>query len=371
MGWNGTTKRMSYPVSMGDIRDAAGYNSLVLKDLVANGAWNKWAKYKFVRQPYIGFKTQLASDHTWKSSADWWKGDDGRCGLSFQTFADLGDPATSSSFLYKLRTGALEWTYNRPRGQSRNPKEWYRMWDLIQYYGDAPKPVEGVPSSIMLTSAGQLVLDPFTNRGDATSLQLSDFTINNVSVEDFYLGFFVYYSSSQYAVKTSGRISDGDLTCTFTNMTAYAGRDVTIVPFLSDRAITQGGALSSGTYLCVDVLPQTVHVNAYSSGLQTAVEAQWRESLHVRVHYNVRLTNNTAAAITVTNIVIALYRSGSQSAMDSATVASQSVPANDLVDLPGTLVLGEAYDPDQDYTVVVTSTGNVASGDCIVDEYRN
>lgn len=364
---------MTYPVSMDDIRDAAGYSSLNLKTLVQNGAWNKWAKFKFVRRPGIGYKSQLDSTtKTWKGSADWWKADDGKCGLTFTTATSLGNASSYGSFLYSLRMGDRAWTYARPRGQGRSPKEWYRMWDLIGYWADAPQPIDSMPDSIMLRSDDRLVVQPVMNRGDAYSLHLTDFAVGGASLEDFYLGVLVYRSMDQFTFKTSDQtIGTEDPVVTFTNMLAYAGRTATIVPFLSSKRIAvQGTDPGAGVYLGADVPPKSVMIKAYTTGLQTEVTAQWRSPLYVRCGYTVRLVNDTAAAITVTGIAIALYRSDTQAALDTDTVASVTVPAGGAEELTGILLEEIAHSTDAAYTVEVTSTGGVATGSCAVDEPR-
>ena len=372
MSWDAQIEIITDPVHVSDIRDVVAYDSLKLGTLIKSGSINKWAKFKPVRQAVVSFASQLDGQKKWKSTSDWWKGTDGQCGLAFTTATSLGNASSYGSFLYSLRMGNMGWTYARPRGQGRSPKEWFRTLDFLQYAPAAPAPIDSMPDSIMLRSDDRLVVQPVMNRGDAYSLHLTDFAVGGTSLEDFYLGILVYRYSDLFTFKTSDQpLGTEDPVVTFTNMLAYAGRTATIVPFLSSKRIaTQGTDPGAGVFLGADVPPKSVMIKAYTTGLQTEVTAQWRSPLYVRCGYTVRFVNDTAAAITVTGISIALYRSDTQAALDTDTVASVTVPAGGVEELTGILLEDIAHSTDAAYTVEVTSTGGTATGSCAVDEPR-
>ena len=353
---------VSSPVTIdGDLNSALAYASKALGTIIANGTVNPWAKYKPINFVY--------TDVTGRTSgSEYWKGTDGRCGFSFSTFGSIGSPSSSSSFAYKLLHSQALWTYDQPSGSGKR----FRLLDIDGYDEFAPAPVTApTVESVMLTSSGGLTIQLGANRGNERSLHLSDFTVNNVSLNNYYVGLLIYYSSSQYSFVAASQVSGGDYSCSFTNMTAYGGRYVTVVPFLSSSPISQGVDPGGLTLLSVNVAPVTMLIKAYSTGIRTQISAQWADALHVRVAYTVRMINDTAADKTVYNISIALYRSGSQSALDTDTVSSVNVLANDTYDETGILIDNTQHQSGETYTVVVTSTDNVVSGTVEVDEYRS
>lgn len=52
--WNNNTKIMTAPVNLDDIAAAGNYAG---ENMVANGFWNKWAIYKWVKAAAIGMVT--------------------------------------------------------------------------------------------------------------------------------------------------------------------------------------------------------------------------------------------------------------------------------------------------------------------------
>ena len=343
-----------------------GYN-------IVNGNINRWAKYKPVRRAnLIDTSAQLNTQRTgWKADANWWKGDDGQCGLAFDTFNSLGNPATSGSFFYRLIHELMSWTYNRPRGRATH-NEWFRTFDFFHYDHNAPAPVDQpAATTIMLNSSNELVLDLPVNQSTDYSLAFSDFSINNQSLSGFYFGLLVYLANNQYTFKADHLVSSGDIATTLTNMSGYAGRTVKVAPFLSSRSISQGIDAGSGVYLSAGVQAFDVLIRPYSTGISATIMPQWADSLHGRVHYVLNLVNVTQASITATNVVLSLYESGRQAAIATKTYNSVTVPTGDTpTELTGYLVPTEPYDSTKTYTVVVTSDNNRISCSAEVDEYR-
>ena len=132
MGWNSSTQILTYPFTklkasgLGDLESALGRTSTSQVDLFANAPVNKWAKYKAVKMTGVSYADQLDANHEWKSSANWWKGYNGQCGLSFTTYTALGTPG--SGFLAQLLAGNLAWGYDRPAGGTYP----LRAFDFIQ-----------------------------------------------------------------------------------------------------------------------------------------------------------------------------------------------------------------------------------------------
>lgn len=121
-----------WPVSVYDISKRTRRASDDLGVLCGdNPMINKFAKYKPVRYAEKNTKPQLNADKTWKDSADWWRGDDGKCGLNVNVYDTE----------YKLTQGfESDWGYLPPRGKSVTPKEHYRQIDFNYYNHSAQMP---------------------------------------------------------------------------------------------------------------------------------------------------------------------------------------------------------------------------------------
>ena len=369
MGWNGSTQILTYPFvklmagGLGDLETALGHASTSQADLFANGVVNKWAKYKAVKMTGLSYASQLDSNHEWMSTADWWKGYNGQCGLTFTTYAALGAP--SSGFLAQLLAGALAWGYDRPAGGTYP----LRAFDFIQYYAAAPKPVTGVYDNLRLYGGGKLTVQlDETRAANDLGIQLSDLVIGNAAVSGWYVGVLIWRSNSQYTFAFStDTIGNGVSSVEFTGLTSYGGQSVKIVPFLASKRANQGVDPGAGVYLSCDVAPQTVTVQAEVVAVVTTIDAQWNDALHGRVRYVVNVINNTASAFTASNMVIEL-NDGSHN-INTRSIGSISIPANSNQEYSGVFIVA-AYDPAKTYKLVVTSSSSYVSGQKVVDEYR-
>ena len=358
-----TVSGTTHGITHDDMRQILGVSYNTLGQIVTNANINKWAKYKPIKRSGLHFTDQLNSDFTWKSNATWWKGTDGQCGLTFTTFNSLytsNNPFGTNSFLRKLKDGDLAWGYERPTGGiSSYPFRWR---DFNYYYHAAPKPVIGVGDTLRLSGNGSLTIQLDENRGDANSIQLSDLTISNSAVSGWYVGVLIYKSDSQYtfAFSTNTIGGSGDLNVEFTNMTSYAG-PVTIVPFLSSVRANQGVNPGAGIFLSCDVAPQTATVMAaVQNDVAIDIDAYWRDSFHVRAHYDVKLTNGLGTSASIASLRIGLFENNVE--IDYTTVSTFTLAANGEYPKSGTLTLNNTtYDPNNTYTVKVTFTANGAS----------
>ena len=121
---------ISYPVGVGEVCNTLGTNHADVGWVCSRGTLiNKWAKYKPVIYPnLINTYDQLNSNKTWKSTATWWRGTDGKCGLN----------ATVYNREYDLTQGfESDWGYNPPTGGLAAP---YRLIDFNYYNHKAQMP---------------------------------------------------------------------------------------------------------------------------------------------------------------------------------------------------------------------------------------
>ena len=365
-------------ISIADVQTAVDSTRNDIGALIRNGLINKWAKYKPVKQAGLDFSSQMNSNFTWKTSADtggpatWWKGYNGQCGLTFDTFQSLGNPGTSSSFLYKLRTGALGWGYEVPTGTiSIYP---YRFFDFLQYYRFAPKPVTGVYDNLRLSSSGNLTVQLDEARAlNGLGIELSDLVIENSPVSGWYVGVLIWYSNSSgeytFAFSENTLGSNGSLDVDFTNMMFFGGKNVTIVPFLASARANQGVDPGGAVYLSCDVEPQTVTIRGAVNPIDTSIDAIWASTFHERVRYAVNIINNTGNQLTISSLRISLYEDNVE--VNYKTETNIVIPLDGNWSDESMLVFNYDYDSTKTYTVRVTSSSPNIDESAEVNEPRN
>lgn len=120
------------PVNTADVSYVTRRGSNDVGTLCGNNPMiNKFAKYKPVRLQNVfdstvinGVQQLNTSTKQWLSTANWWRGDDGKCGLNVNVYDTE----------YKLTQGfESDWGYLPPRGNSVTPKEPYRLIDFNYY----------------------------------------------------------------------------------------------------------------------------------------------------------------------------------------------------------------------------------------------
>lgn len=370
-------------VEIADIQAVLGSNKndigqlILANDSFNNPLVNKWAKYKPVKQSGLGFPNQLNSDFTWKTTADWWKGYNGQCGMTFTTYNSLGtnNMSSSSSFFHELLAGNLSWGYERPTGGINQYP--FRFLDFNYYSHNAPKPVTGVYDNLQVYGGGKLTVQLDESRAqESLGIQLSDLVISNSAVSGWYVGVLIWMSNSQFTFAFSQNTlgGNGGLDVEFTNMTSYGGHTATIVPFLSSVRSNQGVDPGAGIFLSCDVAPQTVNIRAEVTSVTMTIDAQWRWVLPGPVHYDIRIINNSGATVSVSNMVIALYdgdpSDGGVRVEYKPTIATFNISNGDFHDEIGNFV-NQYYDSTKTYYVVVSSSRTEVNGKKEVEASRN
>ena len=134
MANNGTL--ITAPVSMPkDIYDVLHIGGTDLAACCQSSYLNMWSKYKPVAIALIDTTDQFSfTNNKWKSSATWWKGQTGTCGIvPYQ----LNNIANVTSHCDGTENG---WIYNKPLGGANAP---FRLTDFAGYYHAAVPPVSG------------------------------------------------------------------------------------------------------------------------------------------------------------------------------------------------------------------------------------
>lgn len=369
-----TVDGTTYGITHEDMRRTLGVSGNNMGAILQVASVNKWAKYKPIRRSELHFTSQLNSDFTWKSDADWWKNTDGKCGLTFQTYSSLGTQTIATTgFFHDLLTTSpswpLAWGYEKPTGGiSQYP---FRRRDFNYYDHSAPKPVTGVYDNLQLYNNGKLTVRLDEARAaNGLGLQLSDIVLTSPAVSAWYVGILIYKSGSFAYAFSTNTIGNGADSVEFTGMTGFAGQ-VTIVPFLSSVRWNQNAPEQSGTFISCDVAPATVTIQTEQQNMVTmSIDAQWRFSLPGPVKYDVRIINNYGSTISVANMVIALYdgdpNNGGVRVEYKPTIATFNMTNGTVHDETGTFT-NQNYDPTKTYYVVVSSNRSEVNGNAVVE----
>lgn len=153
-------------VSIEDVRTVLGASSRDLGALCGDTNVNKWAKYKPVAKTLLFTTDQLDANKKWLSSATWWKANDNKCGISYQTRTSIANTKTA------IDNKAIIWLRVPPTGGSLQP---FRLTDFNQYRHEALPPTNIMGASSAQLKAGAILkIMIATSFDDGYSVRLSD-----------------------------------------------------------------------------------------------------------------------------------------------------------------------------------------------------
>ena len=341
------------PVLLANVASIVRAGGTDLADIIANGNINKWAKYKPIVRATIDTVTGQwdRTNNTWLASANWWKGGDGHCGLTFSVFSELGTLTNSNAFLYKLYHLQLPWTYTKPSGGSNSP---YRLQDFAKYDSDAVPCVgqlAGAGGTIYVPASGQgtrtLVLNYDSPSAGDTNLTLSDFAHGGTPFTQFYLAVLMVKGNRYIVVSSNTRIGNTGSALIETEVGYDDIGTWQVVPFLSSVIITATGQFQTGTYISAGY-DQLDIIKLASSGsvFQIFASGVWSNTAYTQIGIQVTVKNNNSAAKTFTGgLTVFIYKTDpSATSGDTGTLETQytysttfTVNANSSYTIPATL----------------------------------
>ena len=247
MAWS--SGKLTYPFSKlkadgsGDLQQALHRTDLVeQEDLFAGGVVAMFAKYKAF-QNGNNFTDRYSDSGSARKTALV----NANYGISIPTSNGLGTP--TSGFFYNLLNSGAMWSYSRP---NKNNGHILRPMDFDGYIDYAVNIMAPLTlSSFMLDSNNALTIswpDALLPEGDDCQLYPSEVKVGSTAVTDMYFGLLIYYSNSQYTWAAQNLVGTSK-SVTFSNMSLYAGKTVSVVPFLSTIAIGQGQSPSGAVTL--------------------------------------------------------------------------------------------------------------------------
>ena len=205
MSRNSDNTLIYYPVNTWDVAKVTRKGSGDVGVLCgSNQMINKWAKYKPVILPNVidttyDLKGGTGSDkNEWKTTATWWKANDGKCGLTINKYN-----------LASTMIGAWNnnWVYNPPTGGMAAP---FRLIDFNYYYHNAVQ--FAFVTLIAQETEDDYVLNFASNgitlgvqmelRYNENALSIMDFkTALFTDFVDFYFGVVVVNANTEYTFK--------------------------------------------------------------------------------------------------------------------------------------------------------------------------
>lgn len=341
------------PVTIANVASIVRSGGTDLADIIANGNINKWAKYKpIVRATVDTVSGQWdRNNNTWLASANWWRGGDGHCGLTFSVFSELGTLTNSSTFLYKLYHLQLPWTYTKPSGGSNSP---YRLQDFAKYDSDAVPCVgqlAGAGGTIYVPASGQgtrtLVLNYDSPSAGDTNLTLSDFAHGGTSFTQFYLAVLMVKGNRYIVVSSVNHIGETGSALIETEVGYDDIGTWQVVPFLSSVIITATGQFQTGTYISAGY-DQLDIIKLASSGsvFQIFASGVWSNTANTQIGIQVTVKNNNSASKTFNGgLTVYIYKtdpsatSGATGTLEAQYTYSTTftVNANSSYTIPATL----------------------------------
>ena len=341
------------PVTIANVASIVRSGGTDLADIIANGNINKWAKYKpIVRATVDTVSGQWdRNNNTWLASANWWRGGDGHCGMTFSVFSDLGTLTNSSTFLYKLYHLQLPWTYTKPSGGSSSP---FRLQDFARYDSDAVPCVgqlAGAGGTIYVPASGQgtrtLTLNYDSPSAGDTNLTLSDFAHGGTSFTQFYLAVLMVKGSRYIVVSSVNHIGETGSALIETEVGYDDIGTWQVVPFLSSVIITATGQFQTGTYISAGY-DQLDIIKLASSGsvFQIFASGVWSNTAHTQIGIQVTVKNNNSASKTFNGgLTVYIYKtdpsatSGATGTLEAQYTYSTTftVNANSSYTIPATL----------------------------------
>ena len=102
---------ISAPVSFADVNTTLGTSHTDLGNLCTDTNIKMWARYKPVVKNLISTIDQLDSNNQWKSTATWWKGTNGNCGITYNTYSSISGTGSAKA---AIDGGLVVWSYTKP-----------------------------------------------------------------------------------------------------------------------------------------------------------------------------------------------------------------------------------------------------------------
>lgn len=305
------------------------------------GKVNKWARHKpVIRANALGTV----------GIPNWWRGDNGKCGLNITVYSELADIVDA---VLAGNNSALQWTYQPPTGGSSAP---LRIADFDNYYHLAKLLLPILNDGAVFISPQQggdathsaiYTLPSASSQDEANySLALSDIYIAT-SLSSYYLGIiFINKNTSGWCVATADVPISSLSPDVWNGMTVYgassaegltAYSEMRAVPFLSSERITSPYNASTqdtinGNFCSLDG-NQGCTMYFHKNGkydMELIGTFRWRSAdPYVRGTATIKLTSGpTDTDVTLHNVQIDVVKVSDDSDVNGITIQSLALTAS-------------------------------------------
>lgn len=319
---------------------------------------NMFSKYKpvilsnVIDSTVINGVSQINSDNTWKSTATWWKGNTGDCGieLPFLTMRDISD------IVDHCDGSANGWVYNPPTGGTNAP---YRLIDFNYYDHDAVCPVSNFTlyGKVVSNQAGGKVEAGISIRSSSSyAISLMDMA---TLVGKYFSVYFLRKGSSnsrQASCEAVIGASGGDhfevSTQGWTTGTWLAYPLLSEFPLNGESVANSYYPLPYTSPIEFEVVATTLFVVITSFSVDTSNPLYVQDGQRgYKVTASVGLTNIGSSSITLTNNTwMTTYRNSQGGNVDeySGSIANQTVASGTTVNINITGVVSiDVYDSEK------------------------
>lgn len=300
MAYDPTNQKLSITggLSIDEVRRCLSMARRDLGTLAKNGAINIWAKYKPVNAGVNNYGLTGKA-----SGSEWWKGVNGKCGINFTAYNNLG--TLSSGFLHELSQGNLAWT----RETLNAP---FRLTDFDGYWHLAVCPIQKCGASkLLVDDSGNLQIDfqSILFPEGTENLQFEDIASAGSAMSDWYFSLLIIKNTSTYFVASANnKVGNRDFSVVFTSMKQNLGT-YRIFPFLSSYKLVQGGSAQAGQFCSIGVTEaEVIEVALATSSYQLIVSGSLDGSRRY-IDIDLTLKNNSSGSHNFQGVTVQLSRS--------------------------------------------------------------
>lgn len=273
-----TSKTPNVGISIKEIARCIGVGSGDLGTLAKHKNNNMWSRKKPVERNEVDVNYE---------GIDWWKGFEGNCGVAAPT------RVSSFSALLAQYDGRLNGWVHVP------PQTHFRQEDYNGYYHYAKAPITGIDSQSQYFKINDSEVQvSISYNGDdvdengSGSLKMSDFIIDNLSLDKWYVGVVIMDESGSDWIGFVANQQGADIeTITFPMNMLVVGKTYMAVPFYSKTAFDVSYADGDKTIMSIPVVqPVKFKVAEPSALLFIGADAQW-SSDKSRIDFTVEIVN--------------------------------------------------------------------------------
>lgn len=255
-----------------------------------------WAKRKPIRGSFMVYPQ------------DWWKGSDGWCGLSAAGAKISSTTDVSAIADYYTQDKRNGWSYLQPRGGQYN--ELFRLSDFDGYHHKAMPFMQGytMPERCAKSEGKFDTFFRITVSGEDNADYLS---YKDLPIENYYLGIALIGGGKVYRCTNDKTIEESGFNVEFP-ISAIESGEYTAYPFFSDvrMSVTDGGFFPANVYALPNCGSSTIVI--VDKELVIVIEGYLTSEPNANgmyaCTYTVKITNNVAYDIEVTNNYIQLRR---------------------------------------------------------------